>query len=49
VLPVVGAGFVLQVTRITEVEEEVEIRRWKVETRQVAESSFGTYQEISTM
>lgn len=28
------AGFVLEVTRITEVEEEVEIRSWKVETRQ---------------
>ena len=28
------AGFVLEVTRITEVEEEVEIRTWKVETRQ---------------
>lgn len=28
------AGFVLQVTRITDVEEEVEIRTWKVETRQ---------------
>jgi hypothetical protein len=30
----VEAGFVLQVTRITEVDEEVEIRTWKVETRQ---------------
>ena len=28
------AGFVLQVTRIVEVDEEVEIRIWKVETRQ---------------
>ena len=28
------AGFVLQVERITKVEEEVEIRSWKVETRQ---------------
>ena len=28
------AGFVLEVTRIIEVEEEVEIRKWKVETRQ---------------
>ena len=27
-------GFVLEVERITEVEEEVEIRSWKVETRQ---------------
>jgi uncharacterized protein DUF1854 len=29
----VGAGFVLQVTRVLEIEEEVEIRRWRVETR----------------
>ena len=28
------AGFVLDVTRISEVEEEIEIRTWKVETRQ---------------
>ena len=28
------AGFVLEVTRITDVDEEVEIRTWKVETRQ---------------
>ena len=28
------AGFVLEVTRITEVEEEIEIRAWRVETRQ---------------
>jgi len=32
------AGFVLEVTRITEVDEEVEIRTWKVETRQGARS-----------
>lgn len=32
------AGFVLEVTRIEEVEEEVEIRRWKVDTRQGARS-----------
>jgi hypothetical protein len=31
---VAEAGFVLEVTRITEVEEEVEIRHWTVETRQ---------------
>ena len=31
---IVEAGFVLEVTRIEEVVEEVEIRRWKVETRQ---------------
>lgn len=30
------AGFVLEVTRITRVEEEVEIRSWEVETRQGA-------------
>ena len=35
------AGFVLEVTRITDVEEEVEIRTWKVETRQ-GERSFQT-------
>ena len=28
------AGFVLEITRITEVEEEIEIRTWRVETRQ---------------
>jgi len=28
------AGFVFQVTRVLEIEEEVEIRRWRVETRQ---------------
>lgn len=27
------AGFVLEVTRVLEVDEEVEIRQWKVETR----------------
>jgi len=31
---VAEAGFVLEVTGIIEVDEEVEIRRWKVETRQ---------------
>ncbi len=30
----VAAGFVLVVTRVLEIEEEVEIRRWRVETRQ---------------
>lgn len=34
----VEAGFVLEVTAIEEVEEEVEIRRWKVRTRQGARS-----------
>lgn len=28
------AGFVFEVTRVAEIEEEVEIRRWRVETRQ---------------
>ncbi len=28
------AGFLLEVTRVIEVEEEVEIRHWRVETRQ---------------
>ena len=28
------AGFVLEVTRVVEIEEEVEIRHWSVETRQ---------------
>lgn len=28
------AGFVLQVTRVLAIEEEVEIRQWRVETRQ---------------
>jgi hypothetical protein len=31
---IVEAGFVLEVTRIREVEEEIEIRTWKVETKQ---------------
>lgn len=30
----IDAGFVLQVTRVREVAEEVEIRRWRVETAQ---------------
>jgi hypothetical protein len=29
-----AAGFVLEVTRLLKVEEEIEIRRWEVETRQ---------------
>ena len=28
------AGFVFEVTRVVDIEEEVEIRRWQVETRQ---------------
>jgi hypothetical protein len=30
----VAAGFVLEVTAVTEIDEEIEIRVWKVETRQ---------------
>jgi len=30
------AGFVFEITRVLEIEEEVEIRRWRVETRQGA-------------
>ena len=30
----VAAGFVFQITRITAIEEEVDIRHWRVETRQ---------------
>lgn len=30
------AGFVFEVTRVLEIEEEVEIRQWRVETRQGA-------------
>ena len=33
---VAEAGFVLEVTRVLSIEEEVEIRQWKVETRQGA-------------
>jgi hypothetical protein len=29
-----AAGFVLEVTRVISIEEEIEIRHWKVETRQ---------------
>jgi hypothetical protein len=35
---IVEAGFVLEVTRIVDVDEEVEIRTWRVETRQGARS-----------
>src|SRR6058998_1852180 len=30
------AGFVFEITRVLEIDEEVEIRRWRVETRQGA-------------
>jgi hypothetical protein len=33
-LAMAEAGFVFEVTRVKEVEEEVEIRHWQVETRQ---------------
>jgi hypothetical protein len=33
-LALAEAGFVLQVTRVLEIEEEVEIRQWSVETKQ---------------
>jgi hypothetical protein len=36
------AGFVLEVTRVLEIEEEVEIRQWTVETRQ-GRRSFQTH------
>lgn len=36
------AGFVLQVTRVVSIEEEVEIRQWKVETRH-GPRSFQTH------
>jgi hypothetical protein len=36
------AGFVLEVTRVLDIEEEVEIRQWTVETRQ-GPRSFQTH------
>lgn len=39
---VAEAGFVLEVTRVLSIEEEVEIRQWKVETRQ-GSRSFQTH------
>jgi hypothetical protein len=39
---VAEAGFVLEVTRVLSIEEEVEIRQWKVETRQ-GPRSFQTH------
>ena len=36
------AGFVLEVTRVLDIEEEVEIRQWRVETRQ-GPRSFQTH------
>ena len=37
-----AAGFVLEVTRVVDIEEEVEIRQWTVETRQ-GRRSFQTH------
>jgi hypothetical protein len=37
-----AAGFVLEVTRVLDIEEEVEIRQWTVETRQ-GRRSFQTH------
>src|SRR5436305_8903737 len=34
----VAAGYVFEITRVTAIEEEVEIRHWRVETRQGARS-----------
>jgi Domain of unknown function (DUF1854) len=39
---VAEAGFVLEVTRVVSIEEEVEIRQWSVETRH-GERSFQTH------
>ena len=36
------AGFVLEVTRVLDIEEEVEIRQWTVETRQ-GKRAFQTH------
>ena len=41
-LALAEAGFVLEVTRVTEIEEEIEIRQWTVETRQ-GQRSFQTH------
>jgi len=41
-LALADAGFVLEVTRVLEIEEEIEIRQWTVETRQ-GNRSFQTH------
>lgn len=41
-LALADAGFVLEVTRVTDIEEEIEIRQWTVETRQ-GPRSFQTH------
>jgi hypothetical protein len=41
-LALAEAGFVLEVTRVLDIDEEIEIRQWKVETKQGARS-FQTH------
>ena len=41
-LALAEAGFVLEVTRVMEIEEEIEIRQWTVETKQ-GNRSFQTH------
>jgi uncharacterized protein DUF1854 len=41
-LALAEAGFVLEVTRVLDIEEEIEIRQWKVETKQ-GTRSFQTH------
>jgi hypothetical protein len=41
-LALAEAGFVLEVTRVIEIEEEIEIRQWTVETKQ-GNRSFQTH------
>ena len=41
-LALADAGFVLEVTRVLQIEEEIEIRQWTVETRQ-GPRSFQTH------
>ena len=41
-LALAEAGFVLEVTRVLEIDEEIEIRQWTVETRQ-GNRSFQTH------
>src|SRR6266581_2278082 len=46
----VAAGFVFQITRVTAIEEEVDIRHWRVETRQGTRSfqtRLATWRGIS--
>ena len=41
-LALAEAGFVLEVTKVLDIEEEIEIRQWKVETKQ-GNRSFQTH------